>query len=156
MFIKDSLYAEIVQSMPIPCVDLVVMDRSGRILLLKRKNEPAANQWWFPGGRVLFGEMRLEAAKRKLVEECGLSAESEPEELATLDCLLSIEGKKPSHGITTLYKVLVGTSSVAAVDQQSYEGRWGYPSEWQAHDLHPMVLAGIARAASRAGESNDE
>ncbi len=55
MFIEDKLYEKILQVMPISCVDLLVMDEFGRILLLRRKNEPAAGQWWFLGGRVQFG-----------------------------------------------------------------------------------------------------
>lgn len=95
MFIEEALYAKIIESMPIPCVDLVVMDRVGRILLLKRKNEPASNQWWFPGGRVLFGELRPDAARRKLRQECGLTQIELLEEIRTFDWLFSLEkGKK--------------------------------------------------------------
>ena len=57
--------------MPIICVD-IVLERDGRVLLLKRKNLPARNQWWFPGGRIAKGEAIEQAALRKVREEIGL------------------------------------------------------------------------------------
>lgn len=146
MFIEETLYAEFVQSMPISCVDLVVMDQAGRILLLKRKNEPASNQWWFPGGRVLFNEIRSEAVRRKLKEECGLFMKENPIELGTIDCLLNLEGNKTSHGITTLYKVLADSTELTTLDSQSCDSQWGFPDDWQAYNLHPIVLTGMSMA----------
>lgn len=37
-----------------------------------RENQPEQGKWWFPGGRIHFGESRLDAARRKVKEECGL------------------------------------------------------------------------------------
>ena len=45
MLVPEELYLRIVQVMPISCVDLLVVDEAGKILLLLRKNEPAAGQW---------------------------------------------------------------------------------------------------------------
>ena len=73
MWIEDALYAEIKKVMPIPCVDIVVERKSdGRVLLLKRNNEPLKGQWWLPGGRINRGEAVYEAAIRKLEEEAGI------------------------------------------------------------------------------------
>lgn len=57
--------------MPLCCVDLVV-ENKGKFLLVKRKRNPAKGKWWFPGGRVFFGENLTSAAKRKLKEELGI------------------------------------------------------------------------------------
>lgn len=149
MFIEEAVYAEIVKSMPIPCVDLVVMDKAGRILLLKRKNEPASNQWWFPGGRVLFGELRSDAARRKIKEECGLFMKENPIELGTIDCLLNLKGNKISHGITTFFKVLADSAEITTLDGQSCDSSWAFLNDWQAHhNLHPIVLTGMSMALS--------
>lgn len=48
---------------------IAVMHHQGRILLVKRRNEPNANTWGFPGGHVELGETALEAAVRELAEE---------------------------------------------------------------------------------------
>lgn len=144
MFIEEILYAEIVKSMPIPCVDLVVVDQADRILLLKRKNEPASNQWWFPGGRVLVNELRSEAARRKLKEECGLSQCDAFEELATFDWLFSFGEGQRIHSITTLFKVVVDSRNVIALDEQSHEARWDTLQNWVHTSLDPMILKGFS------------
>jgi len=72
MYIEEELYDKIKSVMPIPCVDLVVINNQEEVLMLKRENEPAKGLWWFPGGRVHHNETRADAALRKLKEECGL------------------------------------------------------------------------------------
>jgi ADP-ribose pyrophosphatase YjhB (NUDIX family) len=74
MIIPEDLYSQILKVTPIPCVDLVVQNEYGEVLLLKCANEPARRAWGFPGVRVHFGETRLEAAERKFIEECGLDS----------------------------------------------------------------------------------
>lgn len=51
MFIPENDYKKILSTMPILCVDLIIFF-DGKCLLLKKKNEPAKGQYWFPGGRV--------------------------------------------------------------------------------------------------------
>lgn len=90
--------------MPIPCVDLLVLDSGGNVLLLKRSNAPAKGQWWFPGGRVHLGEARAAAALRKLREECGLDTiAAAPEEILTADLILPHGQGCTSHTITTVF-----------------------------------------------------
>jgi ADP-ribose pyrophosphatase YjhB (NUDIX family) len=144
MFIEETLYAEIIKSMPIPCVDLIVMDQVGRVLLLKRKNAPASNQWWFPGGRVLFGELRSDAARRKLRQECGLTQIKSLEELRTFDWFFSFQGGKRVHSVTTLFKVVVDSDKEITLDEQSIDARWDYSKSWMLMELDPMVTQGLA------------
>ncbi len=49
---------------------IVVQD--GRLLLVRRRNEPAAGTWSLPGGRVLAGESVEAAVTREVLEETGL------------------------------------------------------------------------------------
>lgn len=53
---------------------LAVVVRGGRVLLVKRRNEPDAGLWGFPGGHVDMGETALDAAVRELREETTLIA----------------------------------------------------------------------------------
>ncbi len=41
MFIPDELYRKVISILPIPCVDLLVVDHDRRVLPVKRRNEPA-------------------------------------------------------------------------------------------------------------------
>jgi 8-oxo-dGTP diphosphatase len=56
----------------IPCVGAVVKDADGRLLLIKRGQEPAKGRWSVPGGRVEAGESDVEATAREVLEETGL------------------------------------------------------------------------------------
>lgn len=56
----------------VPCVGAVVRDRHGRLLLVRRGNDPGRGLWSVPGGRVEAGEDPLAATVREVVEETGL------------------------------------------------------------------------------------
>lgn len=64
-------YRKICDAVPILCVDLIIRDEHDRYLLVKRKNEPLAGEWWVPGGRVYRNESPTEAARRIAQEEVG-------------------------------------------------------------------------------------
>jgi 8-oxo-dGTP diphosphatase len=49
-----------------------VLDPEGRLLLVKRVNEPGAGLWSLPGGRVEPGETDADAVVREVAEETGL------------------------------------------------------------------------------------
>jgi len=149
MRVPEDLYSRILQVMPIPCVDLLVVDDAGKVLLLLRRNEPAAGQWWFPGGRVLFGEARRDAAKRKLEQECGLFS-TQFEEMGTFDVFFDFGQHERAHSITTLFKVRVGTGYDMRLDQQSAEGCWLTPCAWLERELHPIVRSGLSALGSGA------
>jgi len=139
MHIPQNIYAQIVRLMPIPCVDLLVKDEDGSVLLIKRANEPAKGQWWFPGGRVHFLETREQAAKRKLKEECGLEA-FQMKEIGTYDVILDMFGdEKPRHGITSLFYVSVRKKAEIILDAQSLAAEWHLQEDWLKVNLHQFV-----------------
>jgi colanic acid biosynthesis protein WcaH len=69
-------FKKIVKYTPLVSIDLVVRDPEGKVLLGKRMNRPAQNNWFVPGGRVLKDETFKAAYKRLLKEELGLSNEN--------------------------------------------------------------------------------
>lgn len=71
---RAELYAEVVRSMPLLCVDVLLQRADGRFLLVLRHAEPVKGVWWYPGGRLLMGESFAEAARRKVRRETGLQA----------------------------------------------------------------------------------
>ena len=56
---------------PVPAVGLYVV-KDGKVLLVRRGNEPGKGKWSLPGGRIRFGERSEEAALREMREETGL------------------------------------------------------------------------------------
>ncbi|HKN54020.1 MAG TPA: NUDIX domain-containing protein [Amycolatopsis sp.] len=62
----------------IRCVGGIVHDAQGRLLLIKRANEPGRGRWSLPGGRVEPGETDAEAVVREVREETGLEVTPGP------------------------------------------------------------------------------
>ncbi|MCE4602582.1 MAG: NUDIX hydrolase, partial [Desulfurococcales archaeon] len=58
-------------SLPVVGVGALVY-RNGKVLLVRRANEPGAGLWSLPGGVVKLGEPLLRAAIRELEEETGV------------------------------------------------------------------------------------
>jgi len=53
----------------------VVLVENGRLLLIKRGNEPGKGLWAVPGGKVRIGETLKAAAQREAAEETGLNVD---------------------------------------------------------------------------------
>jgi ADP-ribose pyrophosphatase YjhB (NUDIX family) len=62
----------------VPCVGAIITDEAGRLLLIKRRNEPGAGLWSLPGGRVEPGETDEQAVVREVMEETGLAVRCGP------------------------------------------------------------------------------
>lgn len=73
--INQELYNQILENMPIICVDGVIINENNEVLFLKRKNEPEKNKWWFPGGRILKNELLSDAIIRKMKEELDVNVD---------------------------------------------------------------------------------
>jgi len=74
--IPTEKYAEIIEVLPILCVDVIIQNARGEFLLVKRANEPQKGRWWPVGGRVLKGETLEQAAIRKIREETALQVKT--------------------------------------------------------------------------------
>ena len=152
MYIPAHLYREIITRMPVACVDLLVRNPKGDVLLLQRNHTPARHMWWFPGGRILYRETRQAAAARKLAEECSLVPKS-IEALGTHELQLERDdGTGTAHSITTVYRVMVNRPQRIRLDAQSRAARWRSVDEWLGTGLHPF----IDQCLTLYGRGNDD
>ncbi len=141
MLIENIFYESIKKSMPIPCIDLIVVNSKDEVLMLKRSNDPAKGQWWFPGGRIHFGETREDAVHRKLKQECGIVANS-IKQLGTEDVMLRNLDDSVSHAITTVF--MVYSDGKVILDSQSEEAMYKAPQEWLELDIHSFIKKYVA------------
>lgn len=66
-------FLQVVKNTPLVALDLVVKDpNTEKILLGYRKNEPAKNTWFVPGGRIYKNETIEDALRRVLKDELGV------------------------------------------------------------------------------------
>jgi 8-oxo-dGTP diphosphatase len=62
-------------SAPLPSVGAVVFN-GDQVLLVRRGQEPSRGKWSIPGGVMELGETVREAARREVMEECGVEIEA--------------------------------------------------------------------------------
>lgn len=125
MYIPTEKYSEILKIMPIVCVDLIIV-HEGKFLLLLRDNEPAKNQYWFPGGRINKMESIKDATIRKAIEETNL--------VCTFSRIISVEEtifEKNSHMQTDIHTInicclleLSTTLNEVQLDNLHIEYKW--------------------------------
>lgn len=103
----------------IACVGAIVYDRTGRLLLIRRGQQPGLGLWSLPGGRVEPGETEVQAVVRETVEETGVTVR--PARLAG-----RVRIPAPSGGtyeIADYVCTLVGPDSIQA-GTDAADARW--------------------------------
>ncbi len=112
---------------------IAVVLHEGRFLLVKRKKEPNANTWGFPGGHVELGETALDAAVRELAEETGVTGQAE-RYLTNIDVIVrGNDGIVRFHYLLAVVICRYQSGTPQAADDVSNAG-WFTPAE--AATLH--------------------
>ena len=74
-WLESQDFERVVRFTPLVSIDIVVRSKDGHVLLGRRKNEPARNSFFVPGGRITKNESLEAAFKRITVAELGLQME---------------------------------------------------------------------------------
>lgn len=140
-FISDEDYKKILEMMPIPCVDVVLI-HDGKFLLGKRKNEPGKEWWWIFGGRVFKGETLEEAAVRKVEEEVGINIDkSNLRFLGTSETMFDVSQLAGStHTINTFFSYNLDDEFEINLDGQNSETKWSDKIDPELHPYLKLVL----------------
>jgi 8-oxo-dGTP diphosphatase len=147
---------------PLPCGEAVVL-RDGKVLLLRRANEPYRGSWDVPGGFCEADEHPMRAAERELAEELGLAGRAS----AYVGTWMDAYGEPEPDGIqlqtvTSAYLVELDDPDAPPTLQpeEAVDARW-WPLDALPADLafpvhaRPMLVAVAARLDGSAGPLPD-
>lgn len=76
-FLSKKKLLQVIDDAPLASIDLIVRDANERVLLGWRKDNPAKDTWFVPGGRIRKGETHKQAFVRILGGELGVDAKIE-------------------------------------------------------------------------------
>jgi len=117
---------------------IAVVRHAGRFLLVKRRKEPHAQTWGFPGGQVELGETATEAAVRELAEETGVKGKAE-RYLTNIDVIARDgSGEVRFHYLLAVVICSYQSGVPKAADDVSDAG-WYTPAQAATLDQSPNV-----------------
>ncbi len=125
--------------MPILCIDLVIFN-DGKILLVKRKDEPLKDEWFFPGGRAHRNELLADAAKRIAENEVGLQI-GFPLFMGFEEMFFETDPFNHSGGTSTVNMVFnsISKSKTVKLDKHHKKYQWIDPHELMTGQYHPHL-----------------
>lgn len=127
-FLPKETFDLIQKSIPIVCIDLVVLrNNRSEVLLVKRKIEPEAGKWCLIGGRMLLGEKLPMTIKRQSQRELGVNVSIippfEPNFPAFIDDNPKADPQK--HAVALTYPVTISPDSTLNLEGPEFsETKW--------------------------------
>jgi colanic acid biosynthesis protein WcaH len=103
--IPEETFAEFLSRLPQVSVELFLETERG-VLLVRRTNEPAKGEWFWPGTRLYKGERFDDAARRLAEEELGLDV-NVGEHLGTYEHFWdtgAFDGVDSTHTVNVVYR----------------------------------------------------
>jgi 8-oxo-dGTP diphosphatase len=135
-------------SSPLPSVHAAVL-RGDQVLLVRRANPPRQGRWSLPGGVVELGETFRQAARREVLEECGI--EVEPGALIdVVDNIIQDEGGRIRYHYVLIYVLARYVGGEAHPASDASDVRWAGDAELDAFDMLPLARQAVRRAWAMA------
>ena len=89
--------------LPLTNVDLLLLDKAGRVLLSWRDDEYCGTGWHIPGGIIRHGETRIERLNKTAIREIGVDVKAVDEPIKVSEVFLPNQRER-NHFISFLYK----------------------------------------------------
>jgi colanic acid biosynthesis protein WcaH len=142
MKLDPETFLKIVKLTPLVSIDLIILNENDEVLLGYRKNRPAKDSWFVPGGKILKDE-RIPAAIRRISHtELGLELDPLLARFKGVYEHLYPDNFAGRDGISTHYVVLANEfhlppGALVLGDDQHSELRWWPVMELlSAPDVH--------------------
>jgi ADP-ribose pyrophosphatase len=117
----------------------VVVLKGSRVLLVLRGREPSRGKWSIPGGVIELGETISDAARREVMEECGLEIEV-GDVIAVRDAIVNdVEGRIRFHYVLVDVVARWAGGELAAGSDID-DARWASEEELSTFDLTDGLL----------------
>jgi colanic acid biosynthesis protein WcaH len=75
VWLEPQDFERVIRFTPLVSIDIIVRSKDGRVLLGRRRNEPARNSFFVPGGRITKDESLGAAFRRVTAAELGVRME---------------------------------------------------------------------------------
>lgn len=146
-FLGETEYAAVLDSIVIACVDIILVNITGEMLLGKRTTEPQPD-YWIIGGRMKPGESLEEAAARNLKRELGIELGTDRfTYLTTLSLVWARRAQEPkdngSHTISVTMVANVSDGEIAGIrpNEEYSELLWIRPATVRyGTGFHPALV----------------
>jgi ADP-ribose pyrophosphatase YjhB (NUDIX family) len=122
-----------------------ILERDGRLLLIRRTKPPSADLFAFPGGRAEAGEIPAETAIREFFEETGITARN-PVLFATYD--LNGDKDDDRHFFLSVFRVEADPDIKAIAADDAADPGWYTVEEIRNLAVPPSVLECAERLAA--------
>ncbi|MBU2264631.1 DUF4916 domain-containing protein [Patescibacteria group bacterium] len=109
-FLPKKTFDLIQKSIPVVCVDLVILrNHHSELLLIKRRIEPETGKWCLIGGRVLMGERLSMAISRQTRRELGVKVSILPPFGPNFPAFIDADPKADpqKHAVALTYPVTI-------------------------------------------------
>lgn len=120
-YLSDEDYDFIYSRVPRICIDLLVKNSKGEVLLTQRTIEPYLNHWHFPGGRIKFKESIQDAVNRIAKGELGIELSNTGTVVGTCEFPNEIQKEQERHSISIVHEILLPNDvSLSAQDKYKW------------------------------------
>lgn len=135
ILLTSQQFSNIIRDTPLISIDLIIEDETGSFLLGFRKNPPANQSWFVPGGRIRKDETLDKAFLRLCIDEIGLKNQdrNSAEFLGVYEHFYADNAlQEPgfgTHYVVLAYRLRVIRCTLQLLTIQHYDYQWLLPSE---------------------------
>ena len=109
-----------------------IIEKDGKILLVKESKELAKGKWSHPAGWIEVGENPIDAVKREVKEETGFNFK--PENLLGIYSLIKNELDVTHHPLKIIYTGIASDKEMTQLAEDVSETNWFTPEEIEKMD----------------------